>query len=286
MDTALRWAEATIEWAHGDPTKGNVIVGSPLAVALGIRGLARIWFGLTGWREDLDDAMAFAEDSGEPFTLAMLVSWKYGLGMWNGVFAVDDSAIRTYESSVRTLEASGDDYAVVMVTNLLGCALLFREDSPADRQRGIELLTEVRDIAIERDYLGSELSIMDIYFGREQVRAGDPDGGIEVLRKSVDDMMSRGQLGYYIPATGILVEALLDRGTDSDVAEAEAAITRLAAAPAEGSVIRDVWLLRMRALLAHARGDDAAYRDFKDRYRARATSLGYEGHMAWAKAMP
>jgi hypothetical protein len=51
-------------------------------------------------------------------------------------------------------------------------------------------------------------------------------------------------------------------------------------------VIRDVWLLRMRALLAHARGDDAAYRDFKDRYRARATSLGYEGHMAWAKAMP
>ena len=36
-----------------------------------------------------------------------------------------------------------------------------------------------------------------------------------------------------IPATGVLVETLLDRGADADVAEAEAAIERLAAAPAD-----------------------------------------------------
>ena len=49
-------------------------------------------------------------------------------------------------------------------------------------------------------------------------------------------------------------------GTESDVAEAEAAIERLAAAPADdGLVIRDIWLLRMQALLARARGDDTAY---------------------------
>ena len=42
----------------------------------------------------------------------------------------------------------------------------------------------------------------------------------------------------------------------------------------------------MRALLAHARGDDTAYRDYRDRYRAMATSLGFEGHMAMAEAMP
>jgi hypothetical protein len=48
-----------------------------------------------------------------------------------------------------------------------------------------------------------------------------------------------------------LVETLLDRGTDSDVAEAEAAIERLETAPAdEGLVMRDIWLLRPRALLA------------------------------------
>jgi hypothetical protein len=51
-------------------------------------------------------------------------------------------------------------------------------------------------------------------------------------------------------------------------------------------VFRDVWLLRLRALLARADGDEAAYRDYRDRYRAMAASLGCEGHMKWAEAMP
>jgi hypothetical protein len=51
-------------------------------------------------------------------------------------------------------------------------------------------------------------------------------------------------------------------------------------------VIRDIWLLRLRALLARARGDETGYLDHRDRYRALATSLGFDGHMAWAEAMP
>jgi hypothetical protein len=79
------------------------------------------------------------------------------------------------------------------------------------------------------------------------------------------------------------VETPLDHGAESDVAEAEAAIERFVAAPAvEGPVIREVWLLR---LLARARGDEAAYRDYRDPYRPMATSPGYEGHTAWAEAM-
>jgi hypothetical protein len=71
-----------------------------------------------------------------------------------------------------------------------------------------------------------------------------------------------------------------------DLAEAEAAITRLADAPAdEGLVMRDIWLLRLRALVAHAHGDDTAYRDYRDRYRDMARTLGFEGHTDWAEAM-
>jgi hypothetical protein len=71
------------------------------------------------------------------------------------------------------------------------------------------------------------------------------------------------------------------------VDEAEAAVERLAVAPAdEGLVMRDIWLLRLRALLARVHGDDTAYRDYRDRYRELATSLGFEGHMKWAEAMP
>jgi hypothetical protein len=116
------------------------------------------------------------------------------------------------------------------------------------------MLTEVRNTSVQQRILGSELPIMDVHIGREQARSGDRDGGIPLIRKSVDDMTNRGQVGYYIPAFGVLVETLLDRGADGDVAEAEARIAGLAALPADGSVIRDVWVLRLRALLARPGG--------------------------------
>jgi len=41
----------------------------------------------------------------------------------------------------------------------------------------------------------------------------------------------------------------------------------------------------LRALLARARGDEAGYRDYRDRYRKLAAEFGFEGHMALAEAM-
>jgi hypothetical protein len=105
---------------------------------------------------------------------------------------------------------------------------------------------------------------------------------------AVDHLVREGQLlAWGIPVTDVLVETLLDRGAEGDVAEAEAAIERLATAPAdEGLVMRDIWLLRLHALLARARSDAAAYAQFRDRYRDMARTLGFEGHIAWAEAMP
>ena len=107
------------------------------------------------------------------------------------------------------------------------------------------------------------------------------------MRAAVDHLFGEGRLlGWCIPATGVLVETLLDGGAESDVAEAEAAIDRLTATnPDDDLPMRDIWLLRLRALLARAQGDEAAYRDHRDRYRALATSLGFEGHMKWAEEM-
>jgi hypothetical protein len=76
-------------------------------------------------------------------------------------------------------------------------------------------------------------------------------------------------------------------GADGDVTEVEAAIERVAAVSAdEGLVMRDIWLLRLRALLARAHADAVAYASLRDRYRAMAKSLGFEGHMECAEAMP
>ena len=149
------------------------------------------------------------------------------------------------------------------------------------------MLGQVRDMCLQGRFYLFLLAVVDVYTARERARRGDRDGAIPLMREAVDDLFHAGQLWSCIAATGVLVETLLERGAEGDVAEAEAAIDRLAAAPAdEGLVIREIWLLRLRALLARAHGDEAAYRDYRDRYRDMARSLGFEGHMEWAEAMP
>jgi hypothetical protein len=50
-------------------------------------------------------------------------------------------------------------------------------------------------------------------------------------------------------------------------------------------VLHELPLLRARALLAQARGDDAGYLHHFDRDRATANQLGFEGHADTAALM-
>ena len=127
----------------------------------------------------------------------------------------------------------------------------------------------------------------DIGIAELTAEAGEVQGAIENARSIVDRLFENGEMFLRAVATAALVETLLRGGSDSDLLEAEAAIERLAAVPTDpGFVLNEIPLLRMRALLARADGDEAAYRDYRDRYRAMAKSLGFEGHMKWAEAMP
>ena len=195
--------------------------------------------------------------------------------------------MREIEDALRIAERSGDDLALAFARMTLGVALVHRP-TDAERDRGQKLLAELSDAFLRRGYNLCDLPLVNVYLARERARRGDRDEAIPLMRAAVDHLFREGQLLFWgIPATGVLVETLLDRGAESDVVEAEAAIERLASAPAdEGLVIREIWLLRLRALLARAHGDAAAYADFRDRYRDMARTLGYEGHIAWAEAMP
>ncbi len=83
-----------------------------------------------------------------------------------------------------------------------------------------------------------------------------------------------------------LTESLLNRGTAADLSEARIVINGLADVHTEpGVIVYEIWLLRLRALLAQAEGDEATYRDHRDRYRKMADDLGFEGHMQWAAEM-
>jgi hypothetical protein len=281
----LRWSQRTIDLADGDPSKGNFIFGSPLAIALTSRAIARYCLGRPGWPDDLRHGVALAR-SADPLSYAAVVAYVYFPGIPLGVLAAHDPAVREIEDALRIAERSGDDMALVFARAMLGVALVHRH-TDAERSSGRKLLAEVSDVFLRRGHNLSELRLFNVYLARERARRGDRDEAIPLMFAAVNQLVREGQLlSWGIPATGVLVETLLDRGAESDVVEAEAAIERLAAAPAdEGLVMRDIWLLRLRALAARARGDHIAYRDLVNRYRAMAESLGFEGHTAWAQAM-
>jgi class 3 adenylate cyclase/tetratricopeptide (TPR) repeat protein len=285
MSEALRWSQTVIELADGDPTKGNIVFGSPLAMALASRGTALWALGRAGWRDDYDRALAMAWEA-DPMSHAIVNTYTYGFAIADGVLLADDAALRDIEKALEITERSSEDFALGFARWALGMALVHRE-SPAERERGLAVLEQVRDMCLEGRFYQFLLAAVDVYTARERARRGDRDRAIPQMCAATDDLFHAGQHSYGIPATGFLVETLLKRGTHGDVAEAEAAIDRLAAAPVDdGLLIRDVWLLRMLTLLARAKGDDTAYRDYRDRYRAMAASLGFEGHMKWAEAMP
>ncbi|MGB6764587.1 ATP-binding protein, partial [Mycobacterium sp.] len=284
----LRWSQKVIDLADGDRSKGNFIVGSPLAFALTTRAMARYFLGRPGWRDDLQQALAMAH-SADAMSYVSVVGYTYLPGIVGGVLRPDDSAMREIEDALQIAERSGDDLALSAARMTLGFALVHR---PADAERdlGQQLLAEVGDVFVRRGENLDALPIVNMYVARERAGRGDRDEAIPLMRAAVDHLFREGQLvagGWGISATGVLVETLLDRGADGDVAEAEAAIERLAAAPVDdGLVIRDIWLLRLRAVLAQARGEGVNYLGFVNRYREMATSLGFEGHIAWAEAMP
>jgi AAA ATPase domain/Putative zinc-finger len=281
----LRWSQRVIDLADGDASKGNFVFGSPLAVAFTTRAVARYCLGRPGWRDDLGHGLAMARGA-DPMSHATVIGWVYYPGIVNGVLAADDRAVREIEDALRIAERSGDDFALAFTRLTLGVALVHR-DIAAERERGHELLAEVNDVFLHRGYILCELPIVNVYLARERVRRGDRDDATPLMRAAVDDLVREGELlASGVLATGVLVETLLDRGAENDVAEAEAAIDRLATAPGDGAVAREIWLLRLRALLARAHGDAGTYAHLRDRYRDMARTLGFEGHIAWAEAMP
>ena len=148
-------------------------------------------------------------------------------------------------------------------------------------------MARISEERVRRGHGLADLPVVNVYVARERARRGDRGEAIALMRAAVDHLFrERRLLIHGVAATGVFVETLLDHGSDGDVAEAEAAIYRLASTPAEGVVVRDIWLLRLRALLARSQGDAAAYAQFRDRYRDMARTLGFEGHIEWAEAMP
>ena len=204
-------------------------------------------------------------------------------GLLRGFF--DDDALRDTAEALEIAEQWGDNF-ILTNAEFTYAMVLVRRDDDTDRELGFELLAKARRAALDHRYTIIAAWTHDLDVAAEKIRTGDFDAAIQLSRSVLDNELRSGESINRGWTTTVLVEALLHRAREGDLDDAQAAVDQLAAMPAEqGFLYHELPLLRLNALLARARGDDAAYRDLRDRYLARAEKFGMEGHIAIARAM-
>ncbi len=282
MHDVLSLAGKAIDAADGDPRKGDLIVGSPLAATFAMRSIALWSLGMPGWRDDVRTATPMARDF-DPTSEAGMAYFTNGVAIPHGVWLPDPAIVRETGEIHEVAERLGDDLALDMARTARGVALLHCSDP--DWQEGVRLLEQVRDEVYANRYSFTALPLVDCEIARAETHLGRLDDAIGRSRAIVDDLFDSGGSFFTALASSTLVEALLARRGETDLTQAQAVIDRLAALPTEpGFVVNEITVLRLRALLARARGD-TSYGELVQRYRDMAESLGFEGHIAMSKAM-
>jgi adenylate cyclase len=149
MAELLRLAERVVDLADGDPTMGDLIFGSPLAIAITFRGAARCCLGIPGWKDDFAQGLAMAR-AADPISLAGASFHTYPLAITNGALLPDATALRDTTDALASAKQSSDDIAVMLAQLSLGITLVHR-DGPK-RDRGCVLLAQVRDTAVKERF--------------------------------------------------------------------------------------------------------------------------------------
>ncbi|SBS73631.1 Adenylate/guanylate cyclase [uncultured Mycobacterium sp.] len=277
----IRLAQRVIDLADGDVTKGNVMLASPLAWALAVRGAAKLSLGRMDWNDDVELAIALTE----PFDATARVVpglYRYAVAICNGALLPDAAAEFQTAELLKTALQSGDDTAVALAQLNRAVVQIYLDRTESEIAAG--LLVRSRNALSHVS--GGLRRIADVEMARLKAQAGDHEGAIELAAMVLDEQFSTGDMISRGPAATVLTESLLKRARTGDRRAAHDVIDRLAAVPTDrGFVLHKLPLLRLRALAARTAGDEGAYRAYRDRYRSHASALGFGGHIAIANAM-
>ena len=284
MIEALRLSNRLIDLADGDPVKGNLIFGSPLSTAIAMRGHVKMCLGMPGWLDDAATSIAMAAPL-DPTSYVFALLWKYVASIPFGALPPDATALRETAEALRIAESSSDDFVLGMGRLSRGLILVSRDGQ--QRDSGLDLFVQARNMAAAERFSLSALTIVDPEFARERARSGDLEGAIELVRAVVGGAYESGDMIWRGRATEVLVQLLIRRGSEGDHEEAQAAIDQLAAVPTDpGFVLHELPLLRSRALLALAVGDEIGYRNLLKEHREKAAAAGFDALLAAPSANP
>jgi adenylate cyclase len=220
----------------------------------------------------------------EPITRSASLYFTYVAAAANMLLVPTAAVLHEAEEALAIAEQSGGNVVVGQGVQYLGVILVRMGEG--SRAKGLELLDQCRAMAIEKRYNEAVVPLIDSMAAQEKLRVGDVAGAILLSRPAANEFFRAGDGLWTGYVTNVLVEALLKRGDDADQQDAKIAVDRLAAQAVEpGFVVHAIWLLRARALLSRACGEEVAYLGLRDRYRKMATELNFEGHMAMAESM-
>jgi class 3 adenylate cyclase len=257
-------AQRVIDLAEGDVARGEVLIGSPLAQATMIRGFARASAGQPDWADDFEQAMELARMS-DSATRVIVAAYPYGMLIQNEAFIPDATTVSRTAEALRVAERSGDDFTLTMAQFAHGIVLL--RIPGADHAFGADLLEGARVSVRRHDNVFGALPAR-IGLAVHQSRTGDIDGAIDAARAIVGEIADTGEVIMRGPVTVALV------------------IEQLAAVPTEPEfVLFTLPLLRLRALVARARGNEVVYGELRDQYAVMANRVRFRGHIALAAAM-
>ncbi len=196
----LRLAQLIIDLAEGDATKGALVGGSPLAMAIVMRGVARYGLGHAGWKDDIHEALAMADRVGELLARVGIRYYTYVEPIVDGVLVSDTCVLRDTAEMLATIEPVGDDYQLLGARLTRGVALI-HQDGP-EREAGLQLLTDLREAAEGEQFPNPGLvPLLDMYMAKEHARLGDIDGAIDRCRAVIDGLAAIGEVVWNAPAT-------------------------------------------------------------------------------------
>ncbi|GAT12428.1 ATP-binding protein [Mycolicibacterium novocastrense] len=279
------WAAGLLEGYTGADMSGEQ-VSSALATALIWGSVAKCVLGEPDWLQSARRSATLEREVHPVGTLLVfIIGIGYSFGMHTKAIVADDRVLADTEEAVRKGREIGDVLALATACSALGLVLT-SQPTEAERRRGLEALRESCDLyegsSIFSPAVGARVRIAEI-----AAASGDLDDAIEDLRSIVNTLVRNEEKLFSVEAFAVLVESLLRRGGPDDIREAAEHIDRFADMATEpGVVVNEIQLLRMRARLARAQGDDSGFRDLVERYRALAVEFGFRGHIQLADAMP
>lgn len=278
-----RLAQRIIELADGDLTMGNLVLGSPLAWAISLRGASGMYLGRLGWRDDIERGVELAR-SFDATTRILAQVYKYAGGTALGAVLPDSADISLTSESLNLARQSGDNTALAFAyVNQAVCLL---HSTEGDRSAGVDALWRGREIILREKLTFTLRRLSDLQLAQERLSSGDPDGAIDLAGHVLDEQFASGEMLYRGPATTVLVEARLSRGTPRDLEAAQHVVERLASVPTDGGFVpHRLSILRSRALLAKAAGAEDEYHDCVLEYRQMSEQCGFDGHIAAAARM-